>query len=94
VEVHSLTLSHTPGNMKCDSRTSLLAHTFANPCLGCEPKVRVATKSDIWMLFSCKGTKYTIGRGVVPPPKGYGCVKLMFEVVPTKFTTPLPFNLH
>jgi hypothetical protein len=29
--------------MKCDSRTSLLAHTFASPCFGLEPKAKVAT---------------------------------------------------
>jgi hypothetical protein len=27
-------------------------------------------------------------------PKVVGHVKLVFEVVPTKFVTPLPFNLH
>jgi hypothetical protein len=31
------------GNMKCDSWASLLAHTFTSPCLGCEPKTKVAT---------------------------------------------------
>jgi hypothetical protein len=35
VGVYSHTLPH--------SRASLLAHTFANPCLGREPKARVAT---------------------------------------------------
>jgi hypothetical protein len=44
VKVHSLTLFCTPGSMKCDSRAPLLAHTFANPCLGCKPKARVAIK--------------------------------------------------
>ncbi len=34
---------HTLGSMKCDSRVSRLAHTFASVCLGCEPKVRVVT---------------------------------------------------
>jgi hypothetical protein len=29
--------------MKCDSWTSLLPCTFTNPCLGCEPKAKVAT---------------------------------------------------
>jgi hypothetical protein len=29
--------------MKCDSRASLLARTFASPCFGHEPKVKVAT---------------------------------------------------
>ncbi len=43
VGVHSLTLSHTFEDMKCDSWASLLARTFVSPCLGCEPKVRVAT---------------------------------------------------
>jgi len=43
VRVHSLTLSYTPKSMRCDSRASLLAYTFASPYLGCEPKVRVTT---------------------------------------------------
>ncbi len=43
VGVHSLTLSYTPMSMKCDSRASLLARTFANPYFGCEPKATVAT---------------------------------------------------
>jgi hypothetical protein len=29
--------------MKCDTRASFLALTFASPCLGHEPKDRVAT---------------------------------------------------
>jgi hypothetical protein len=33
--------------MKCDSRASFLAHTFASPCFGHEPKVKVATKVEI-----------------------------------------------
>ncbi len=41
--VHSFTLSYIPKSMKCDSRASLLAHTFANLCFGCEPKARVVT---------------------------------------------------
>jgi len=35
--------SYTLGNMKCDSRTSLSARTFASICLGHEPKVKVTT---------------------------------------------------
>jgi len=38
-----LTLSYTPGNMKCDSWASLLARTFVRPCLGHKPKARVVT---------------------------------------------------
>jgi hypothetical protein len=39
--------------MKCDSRASLLAHTFVNPYLGCKPKVKVATimMTKAWILF-------------------------------------------
>jgi len=29
--------------MKCDSQSSFLARTFASPCLGHEPKVKVVT---------------------------------------------------
>jgi hypothetical protein len=43
VGVHSFTLFHTPGNMKCDSKASLLGGTFASPCLYHKPKVKVAT---------------------------------------------------
>jgi len=41
--VHSFTLSHTPGRMKCDSWASFLACTFTSPCLGHKPKAKVAT---------------------------------------------------
>jgi hypothetical protein len=44
VSVHSLTLSYIPKNMRCDSWASFLAHTLVSPCLGREPKARVATK--------------------------------------------------
>jgi len=43
VKVHSLTLSHTPKNMKCDFMFSHLVCTFASPCLSCEPKAKIAT---------------------------------------------------
>ncbi len=43
VRVHSLTLSYTPGNMRCDFWASLLARTFTSPCFGRKPKARVAT---------------------------------------------------
>jgi len=43
MKVHSLTFSYTPKNMRCDSQALLLAYTFASPCLGCEPKAKVAT---------------------------------------------------
>jgi len=51
VRVHSLTLSYTPGNMRCDSRASLLARTLANPCFGCEPKAWVTTYLLRSMVF-------------------------------------------
>jgi hypothetical protein len=40
--------------MKFDSRASLLAHTFANPCLGHEPEAKVAThgmEKKVKMMF-------------------------------------------
>jgi len=43
VKVLSLTLSYTPRNMRCDSQASFLALILASPCLGHEPKARVAT---------------------------------------------------
>jgi len=46
VRVHSLTLFYTLGSMRCDSRTSLPAHSLASPCFGREPKVRVATNNE------------------------------------------------
>jgi len=48
VRVHSLILSYTLGNMRCDSWASLLAHTLASPCLGHKPKARVVTIIDNW----------------------------------------------
>jgi len=56
--VHSLTLSYILGSMKCDFQAFFLAHTFANLCLDCEPKARVATTTmtkvvEIW-FYSCK----------------------------------------
>jgi hypothetical protein len=41
--VHSLTLFCTLESMRCDSWASLLAHNLTSPCLGYEPKARVAT---------------------------------------------------
>lgn len=35
--------SYTPESIKCDSWVSFSAHTFASPCFGREPNVRVAT---------------------------------------------------
>jgi len=46
VEVHSLTLSYIPESMRCDCWASFLAHTFASPCFGRKPKVRVVTILD------------------------------------------------
>jgi hypothetical protein len=45
VGVHSFTLSYTLKNMKCDSRASFLAHTFASSCFSRKPKVKVTTHS-------------------------------------------------
>jgi hypothetical protein len=39
VEVHSLTLSHTPGSMECDSQASLLARTFVSLAFVASPRL-------------------------------------------------------
>jgi hypothetical protein len=44
---HTPPYSQPPGSMKCDSRASLLARTFASFCLGHEPKARVPTMIHI-----------------------------------------------
>jgi len=43
VRVYSFIISYTPENIKCASQVSLLSRPLASPCLGREPKVRVAT---------------------------------------------------
>ncbi len=43
MRVHFLTLSYTPGSIRCASRVSLLSRLLVSLCLGREPKVRVAT---------------------------------------------------
>jgi hypothetical protein len=45
--VHSLTLSYTLRNMKCDSWTSLLVRTFESPYFGHEPKARVVISEKV-----------------------------------------------
>ncbi len=47
VEVHSLTLSHIPRSIKCDSLHSQSAYTFASPCRGRKPKAKVVTIIDL-----------------------------------------------
>jgi hypothetical protein len=53
VRVHSVTLFCTLGNMRYDFRASLLACNLANPCLGHEPKARVATRGVNILSTSC-----------------------------------------
>jgi hypothetical protein len=50
VKIHSFTLFCTPGSMRCDSQASVLACTLTSPCLGHEPKARVATNSITMVL--------------------------------------------
>jgi hypothetical protein len=60
VRVHSLTLFCTPGNIRCDSWDSFLAHNLANHCLCCEPKARVVTIwVQVWVLFIQYVRKFT-----------------------------------
>jgi hypothetical protein len=50
--------------MKCDSWASLLAHTFARPCLGHEPKARVATIHVKVKIERAQGLKSWLGLGL------------------------------
>jgi hypothetical protein len=64
VGVYSLTLSYTPGSMKCDSSASFLACTFASLCFSHEPKARVTTfplKPMVLTMVSTTGTHYPYG---------------------------------
>ncbi len=54
VGVHSLTLSYTPESMKCDSWALILAHTFASPCFGHEPKAKVAKHMNCNFVYFSK----------------------------------------
>ncbi len=45
-------VSYIPGSMKCDSRVSLLACTFASPRFGHEPKAKVATIKFLNPIFN------------------------------------------
>jgi len=61
VGVHSLTLSYTPESMKCDSQASLLACTFASPCFGRGPKVRVMTMGTRYVFLNI--SRGNVGNG-------------------------------
>jgi hypothetical protein len=52
VRVHSLTLSHTPGSMWCDSWAFSWPALLQPLCLGREPKARVATINLCLMAFT------------------------------------------
>ncbi len=51
VRVHSLTLSYTPGSIRCASRASFLSRTFASPCFDRKPKARVVTQKVLKLHF-------------------------------------------
>ncbi len=53
MRVHSFTLSHTLGNLKCDFQALDLTCTFVTPCLSREPKVRVETTFPICLTILC-----------------------------------------
>ncbi len=46
--------------MKCDSRASLLAHTFISPCFGCELKAKVVTQKMLFqkITYASMASKY------------------------------------
>ncbi len=64
------------------TKVSILKLPFRNP----EKKYHLDV--GLWKVI-----KYIIGRIVVLPLKGCEHVKLMLKVIPTKFATPLTFNL-
>ncbi len=49
--------------MKC-SQVSLLAHNLVTPCLGREPKVRVATTMKVQLLKLQTKNKHLVAKGV------------------------------
>ncbi len=68
VGVHSFTPSHILGSMKCDFRASLFAYTFTSPCLGREPKAKVATMENNIMhhLYHVPTSKFYKFHGFIP----------------------------
>ncbi len=81
--VHSFTFSHTPRSMKCDSWASFLARTFASPCLGCEPKARVATfslRTNIWCFH-------------LHPFEPFGCNVYLVHYIVHRLHPPLFFQV-
>jgi hypothetical protein len=60
--------------MRCDSRASLLAHTFVSLYLGCEPKARVVTREVLvkrrkwafllWLRVKHNGASFHIDFGL------------------------------
>jgi len=64
VWVHSFTPSYIPRSIKCDSRASLLARTFASPCLGYKGHNNIL----IGLTFTIIGT-YQVDHFVKNPNK-------------------------
>ncbi len=58
VRVHFLTLFCIPKNIRCDSRASFLARNLASPCLGREPKARVATLCVLFWFVVYHGKSF------------------------------------
>jgi hypothetical protein len=57
VRVHALTFFCTLKSTRCDSQASFLAHNLANPCLGREPKAKVAI---IWLACGEMDNKFYV----------------------------------
>jgi hypothetical protein len=79
VRVHSFTLSYIFESMRYDSLASLLACNLANPCLGREPKARVATftlvgcvNKALDLVLSKKSIKNGFRVNLAFESKGYG----------------------
>jgi hypothetical protein len=73
--------------MRCDSRASLLAHTFTSPCISCEPKVRVAIVGEVQIEApSIKNIE-----GNYPFTKGFGALMGTLSISPSKVNIIMSF---
>jgi hypothetical protein len=56
--------------MKCDSQASLLAHTFASPCLGREFKAKVVTMMmSLWRAMEFQMCKRRVKKSLLTSPQ-------------------------
>jgi hypothetical protein len=81
VRVHFLTLSYTPGSMRCDSWASLLACTLVSPCISHEPKVRVMTTKIVASLEMLNPTNVHTLKSFIKLCNYYKIYVLEFNII-------------